>query len=114
WAKNFVNYLYGKSVLSGEMTDAGRIYRADSNITRAEFAVIMMNWLGADVSKYATSNLPYADLQTIPSWAIPQVKAALALGIITGRGVENGKIVFDANSPITRAEAMTVIGRTQP
>ncbi|MDP4153883.1 MAG: phosphodiester glycosidase family protein [Bacillota bacterium] len=114
WAEEYVDYLYGKSVIKGEETEAGSIYRPDSKITRAEFAVIMSNYLGLDVTQYSSVNLPYVDLSSVPSWALPQVKALYGNGIFTGRGIEGGKIIFDPNSPITRAEAMTVIGRTQP
>ena len=47
WANDFTSYLYYQGIINGVKTDAGFAYLPDKNMTRAEFAVIMTNWLGS-------------------------------------------------------------------
>ena len=57
--------------------------------------------------------LPFADADEIASWALPAAKAMYALGIMTGNGGADGTVTFDAASTITRAQAVTMLGRIQ-
>ena len=55
--------------------------------------------------------LPYADQATIADWALPHVRALYAEGIMQGTVVD-GVSVFQPTAGTTRAQVMTVIGRT--
>ena len=52
------------------------------------------------------------DAASIPDWALDAVKAVYSLGILQGAGVEGG-LAANASATISRAEAMTILGRTQ-
>ncbi|MEG2212735.1 MAG: S-layer homology domain-containing protein, partial [Clostridiales bacterium] len=56
--------------------------------------------------------MPFADKAAIPTWAANSVKAIYSMGVISGYG--SGKnLSFQPNNNITRAEALTMIGRVQ-
>lgn len=112
WALANTAYLYGRGVVNGLNTDQGLIYNPDKSITRAEFAVLMKNWMGEKATGYENTELPFIDKDAIPAWALEAVKAMYGTKIIMGTGTENG-LVFNPMGPISRQEVMTIIGRTQ-
>ncbi len=57
--------------------------------------------------------LPFADNRSIPSYAVPAVKALYTKGIINGSTGADGRLYFNPNASLTRAQAATMIGRTQ-
>ncbi len=111
WAKDYINFVSDKNVLQGETVNGKTMFFPKRNLTRAEFAVIMARYLGLDTQQAV--DLPYADLDKIPDWALGAVKAVYAEGIMTG-SAENGKTFFHAKSNIARQEVITVIGRSLP
>lgn len=114
WADSVVTYLYGRGVVSGLTgQDGSMIYDPDSQMNREQFAVIITKWLGTDLSAYSDIQLPFADLDSISWWALDAVKAAYSLGLIKGDS-SGGILRFNPLGSLTRAEAMTIIGRTQP
>lgn len=52
------------------------------------------------------------DAASIPDWALNEVKAMYSLGILKGGANESG-LTVNALATISRAEAMTILGRTQ-
>lgn len=112
WAIENTIYLYGQGVVNGVETEGGLMYNPDKSITRAEFAVLMKNWLAGQAKGYENVTLPFIDAAAIPSWSLDSVKAMYGMGIIAGTGTENG-LVFNPQGSITRQEVMTIIGRTQ-
>lgn len=114
WADSVVTYLYGRGVVSGLTGDDGSmIYDPDSEMNREQFAVIITKWLGTDLTAYSDVQLPFEDLDSISWWALDAVKAAYSLGLIKGDS-SGGVLRFNPMGFLTRAEAMTIIGRTQP
>ncbi|MCL1905702.1 MAG: phosphodiester glycosidase family protein [Clostridiales bacterium] len=111
WAADFTTYLYQRGIVNGIAGDKGFSYAPDTNMNRAQFAVIMCNWLGVDTEQYAQTELPFDDVSAIGEWAYPAVQAMYALGITKGSAL-NGQLFYNPASPISRAEAMTMIGRT--
>ncbi|SMC56229.1 phosphodiester glycosidase family protein [Papillibacter cinnamivorans] len=111
WAELSTIYLYRQSVVSGITTDAGLTYQPDKSMTRSEFAMILYKWLKTDGSDYSTVTLPFADASEIPAWALDAVKATYSMGILKG-SKNNGVLTFNPSGSISRAEAMTLIGRT--
>jgi len=112
WSSDSTSYLYTLGIVSGMPTDTGVSFRPDNQITRAEFSVLMANWIGDEAAGFDQILLPFADAGSIPAWAVPAAKAMYGMGIISG--VEkNGSVYFNPASPISREEVMTIIGRTQ-
>ncbi|MCL2495793.1 MAG: phosphodiester glycosidase family protein [Clostridiales bacterium] len=112
WAENYTTYLYQQGIVNGIQSERGFAYAPDINMNRAQFAVIMCNWLKVDTGQYTHIELPFDDEDSIGDWAYDCVQAMYALGITKGSAA-NGKLNYNPASPISRAEAMTMIGRTQ-
>lgn len=113
WAEKYTAYLYDQGIVAGVSSSGGLSYQPDKNMTRSEFAVIMANWMGIDTASYAGGSLPFGDSASIPNWALNSVKAMYSIGVIKGSS-SGGKLLFNPAGSITRQEAMTIIGRTQP
>lgn len=113
WADEMVSALAKEKIFSGIRTDNGLAFFPDNNMTRVEFAAIISRYLGLDEESYADDKLNFADANNIDSWAHNAVKAVSATGIMKGISNDGGKTFsFQPKANITRAEAMTVIGRT--
>ena len=112
WAVKYVEYLNSKSVIYGKGDIDAPYFDPKANLTRQEFAAILIRWLGTDTSLYANTDLSrFKDAGSISQFAVPAVKTAVALGYISGKGSE-GNLSFDPKGVITRQEVMAIIGRT--
>lgn len=113
WAENVIGIMSAKGIVQGEEVKNVKYFRPNNSITRAQFAVMMCNYLGINPDDYANVSLTFSDKKSIPSWAENHIKAMSSLNIINGKTV--GKNVeFDPNGTLTRAEAVTVISRIMP
>ena len=112
WAGLYTTYLYNMGVVQGLESVAGTVFQPDKNITRGEFALMVARWMGLDLASYSNVELPFADASSIASWALDGMKAMYAEGIIKG-SLDSGTLVVRANDSISRAEAMTILGRIQ-
>ena len=110
WGANFVEFLYTSGVTTGY---ADGTFRPNQNITRAQFSVMLYRSLGLDETRYSNVELPFADLSKIGDYAIPAIRALYAEGIINGSTGSDGRLYFNPDRPLTRAQAATMIGRTQ-
>lgn len=110
WAATYVDFLYNSGITTGY---ADGTFRPNQNITRAQFAVMLYRYLGLDESQYANVSLPFADAGKIADYAIPAIKALYTEGIINGSVGTDGRMYFNPNASLTRAQAATMIGRTQ-
>lgn len=63
-------------------------------MTRAEFAVLMLRYLGLDGEDYAAVEVPFADMDKVDAWAANAVRAAYTLGLITGAAAGD-QLIFD-------------------
>ena len=113
WAKDILSYMYSSGIVNGEITDEGLKFNPGKSMTRSEFAVMITNYLGIDVSKYSNVQLPYDDINKIPQWALNSFKALFNLDIVKGSDT-NGKLYANPTDSITRAETATIISRTLP
>ena len=113
WARAYTTYLYDMGVTNGVETTEGLQFQPEKNITRGEFALMVTRWMGLNPDDYAGVELPFADLASIPSWMLGGMKATYSLGILKG-SLEGGQLVSRATETISRAEAMTILGRIQP
>ena len=111
WAEQYATYLYDNGISMGTGVDTV-VYQPDKSITRAEFFTMVARWMDLDLTQYAGVELPFVDAASIPDWALDAVKAMYSLDILQGAGVEGG-LAANALATISRAEAMTILGRTQ-
>ena len=112
WAEPYTTYLYDMGVVQGVEGSAGQLFQPDKEITRGEFSLMVARWLGLDLTAYADVTLPFADLDDTPAWCLDAMKAMYAEGIIKG-SLDNGVLMGRATASISRAEAMTILGRIQ-
>ncbi len=114
WAAESTSFLAARDIVKGEVTLNGTYFFPDRSITRGDFALMTARWMGVNVDSYANVTLPFADTSKIPSWSLNAVKAMYSLGIMKGSSGTDGKLNANARASITRAEAMTILGRIQP
>lgn len=100
WAKTEVNDMGSRMVVYGVGND---LYEPDRDITRAEFATIVVRALGL---KPGDGSNPFNDVDS-GEWYCDYIKTATSYKIIEGYG--NGK--FGPMDKITREQAMTMIAR---
>lgn len=110
WAGTYVDFLKTYGVTNG-YTDG--TFLPDKNITRQEFAVMLYRYLGLDDSQYESLSMPFADSDLIGAYATTAVKALYSMGILNGTVGSDGQVYFNPTNSLTRAQACTMIGRTQ-
>ena len=99
-----------EGVFVGECVGEQYFFQPDALVTRGEFLAMAMDT--AEVETLAgVTRTGFADDEDIPTWAKPYVSAALMGGLIQGSRDETGQVVFQANDPITRAEAAVMLDR---
>ena len=112
WAESYITDLYYAGTLQGSTKDGKLYYRPDASMTRQEFIVAMMRYLGTDLSAYQSVSLPFADSSSIADWAKSAMQAAYSLGYLTGSKT-NGQLLAKPGATISRQEAMTILSRTK-
>lgn len=112
WAQNLLTDMYVKSVINGIEEDGKLYFYPDKNMSRIEFCALVSKYLGINEQEYEKSVIDFSDNNLIRPWAINFVKAMVANGIINGKAADNGTVFFAPEESITRAEAMTILGRT--
>ena len=110
WGADYVNFLYTSGITTGY---ADGTFRPGQNITRAQFTVMLYRYLGISEEHYTDVELPFADLATIPEYAIPAIRALYATGVLTPTTGKDGLLYLKPHENMTRAEVATMIGRTQ-
>ncbi|MDQ6417881.1 glycoside hydrolase family 127 protein [Paenibacillus sp. LHD-117] len=100
WAKNAILELGSRKIIGGNENGE---YRPDDDITRAEFAAILVRALGLRLEAGATL---FTDVQAA-DWYGSAIKTAHAYGLISG--YEDGS--FRPMNKITREQAMTILAR---
>lgn len=83
-----------------------------NNTTNEMAATLLSRYLGINTDDYADVKLPYTDASQISDWALPHVKALYAQGIMIGSTDGKGNSVFLPSTPVSRAQVMTLLGRT--
>lgn len=97
-----------EGIMSGTQIGSATYFYPDRTVSRGEFLVMAMNALGiTDVGNASTT--VFADDASIPSHMKNYVSAAYELGYIKGL-YSDGKLCFEPNRAITRAEAAVMIG----
>jgi len=108
WAEAYMGQLYQQKVLSGELSEDGKLYaRPDRGLTRAEFSVLLARYLQLDTDSYAGKDIPFTDIESVDSWAGNAIRAMYALGIVNGVDATH----FAPQASLERAQAAAMLGR---
>ena len=102
WAEKAVYALVEMGVINGYPDGT---FKPNNQITRAEFAKIIVTASGRYSSKEAYTST-FTDVPTT-AWEYPYVSAAYKFGFIKGRS----ETIFDPNSNITRADLCLIVYR---
>lgn len=113
WSNEIINELYKKGIISGVETDGLLYYKPDNTMTRAEFSSLISNFMNIDITEFENSKLEFSDTSSFAPWMENYAKAMYHLGIINGIPADNG-IEFRPNEPVTRAQAIAILGRILP
>ncbi len=100
WAKDAVNDMGSRMVVTGDGTGN---YNPNNNITRAEFAAIVVRAMGL---AQGTGVSGLTDVSS-SEWYNGYIKTAVAYGIING----NGDGTFGPKDTITREQTMAILAR---
>ena len=101
WAKDAINDMGSRMIVNG---DEDGNYNPNNNITRAEFAAIIVRALGLAPE---TGTSSFSDVKST-SWYCGYVQTAASYGIIEGYSTST----FGPKDRITREQAMAMIART--
>lgn len=96
WAKDDVEFMASKGLVSGIKDNQGTYFDPDVRITRAEYITILDRALGYAIKEGES----FSDVAS-DSWYAPYVATAKANGLTEGLPVDDG---FKPNQPITREE----------
>ena len=111
WARSMIESVFQKGIVTGYETAKGYVFKPDNVMTREEFAVVIGRFMEVDTALYEDFPLNFADNNKIADWSRPYVAAMYDSGIINGK--QAGDVVnFAPGDTITRAEAITILGRT--
>jgi len=94
----------------GECMNGEYFFRPDTPVSRSEFVAMVLKASGQQALT-TISRTGFADDEAIPTWAKGYVASGLKAGVIKGTIGEGGRIVFQGNSPVTRAEASVLLDR---
>ncbi len=100
WAKEAINDMGSRMVVTGTDND---LYEPDRDITRAEFATVMVRALGL---KPGTGSNFFSDVSA-SQWYCEYIQTASQYGIVSGYG--DGR--FGPMDKITREQAMVMVSR---
>lgn len=112
WARDYIAQLNFAEVLQGSADAQGQMrYRPDDSMTRQEFVVAMVRSQNVNLKQYEDVELPFADMDSVQSWAVDAMKVAYEQGWFTGSG-KDGDLYAYPTRTVTREEAMTMLART--
>lgn len=112
WGRDVISYMAERKIVNGVRNENGTYsFEPNKNMTRAEFAVMTANYLGINPADYKVLTVPFADANSLPSWAAVQIKALYTMGIMNGKTYADGTVRFDSGANVTRAEVVAVLFR---
>lgn len=113
WYTEYVNKVINSGMMVGSkvaVDETGKeifAYRPNDNVTRQETAVIISRLVGYNPTAYSKVALPFADLNSIGSWARDYVKVCYYNGYMVG----TSSTAFTPKANLTRQEMMSIIAR---
>lgn len=99
-----------EGVFVGECMNGDYFFRPDQAVTRSEFVAMAMKVAGQKALT-TISRTGFADDEAIPTWAKGYVASGLKAGVVKGTIGEEGRVVFQGETPVTRAEASVLLDR---
>ena len=99
-----------EGIFVGECMGGAYFFQPDAAVTRGEFVAMAMNAAGMEALE-DVERTDFADDVSIPTWAKPYVSSALKAGLVQGSRSSDGQVVFQAEEPITAAEAAVLLDR---
>lgn len=108
-AENAAIAMSESRIMSGTQIGNGYYFQPELAVSRAEFVVMAMKALGID-SIAESDKTVFADDDKIPSAMKSYISAAYELGYTKGSLVD-GKLCFEPDENISRAEAAVIVGR---
>lgn len=109
WSHDLVYRLTSIGAVNGIQNGKQLLFEPQRSITRQEFLKIAIGALGIKASSAAIP-ANFADRDLVASWAQPYIAAAVERKWLSGTS-RDGELYLDPASPISRAEAIAVIGR---
>jgi len=103
---NYINQARELGIINGIVRETGVYFEPNSDITRAEAAVILNNILQIPALSVATSRPAFADSVLIPVWAERDIAVLNANGILNGDQNNN----FNPYGLINRAQSVEMLG----
>ncbi len=112
WSQDYITQMFKLGLTTGYgQPDGTAVYRPGGHLTRAELLTFVTRVLGVDASYYTMVEVPFADRDSIPDWAMPYVQAMYTLKVLQGSLGSDGRLYANVNSNVTREETMTILGR---
>jgi len=97
-------------LLVGEQMGEEYFFHPQEVMSRAQFTTLALSAAGVKPLE-AVSRTGFADDETMAGWFKPYVSSALRAGLIQGAVNDDGDVIFQADAPITAAEAAVVLDR---
>lgn len=99
-----------EGVFVGECMNGEYFFRPNEPVTRSEFVAMAMKVAGQEALTTITRT-GFADDEAIPTWAKGYVASGLKAGVVKGTIGEEGRVVFQGDTAVTRAEASVLLDR---
>ncbi len=100
--------LAGEGVFVGASMGGTYYFEPDTPVSRSEFLTMVMDLTDMQPLEDITTT-GFSDDLSIPVWAKGYVSSALKTGLIQGSLADDGQIVWNGDSNITRAEASVLL-----
>ncbi len=112
WAKKAVEFTKDLGIVNGEKVKGGYKLNASGTTTREMMACFIVRMMGVDVTQYSYVDLTatFADAEEVSDWAVPSMKAAVALGFFAG-SKEGEDLVLNPKDNISREQFAIVFVR---
>ena len=99
-----------EGIYVGECMGGAYFFQPDAAVTRGEFVAMAMDAAGVEALA-GVERTGFADDEAIPTWAKAYAASALKAGLVQGSRGADGQVVFQAEEPITAAEAAVLLDR---
>ena len=99
-----------EEIFVGECMGGQYFFQPDASVSRGEFVAMAMEVAGVEALS-GVERTGFADDGSIPTWAKPYASSALKAGLVQGSRDADGQVCFQADAPITAAEAAVLLER---
>ncbi len=108
WAYNDAVKMTDAGIMGGAYVNGLAYFYPDTEVTREQFIALLMKTIGlSDIPE--VTDAKFADDDKLGDDTRKYVRAAKKLGFVSGSVGEDGKLYFDPDSPISRAEVAVIL-----